>query len=72
MDDRCFIDRLPDELLIIIFAKCDSFLQVSLAQVCRRWKYLYKTESLWKKVTLVYDEYNGRYNGKRAAVLLAK
>lgn len=52
-------DRLPDDLLLRVFACLDSTDLASCARVCRRWANLAWDPSLWTNLTLLGENLSG-------------
>lgn len=55
----CHAERLPDDLLLRVFACLDSADLVSCARVCRRWETLAWEPSLWTNLTLLGENLSG-------------
>lgn len=58
-DKVCFIDRLPDHLVVRIFQELELLKDIAtlLPQVCKRWQLLASHENLWKDVHLSYESH---------------
>ncbi|KAK3913950.1 F-box/LRR-repeat protein 7 [Frankliniella fusca] len=58
-DKICFIDRLPDHLVVRIFQELGKLSDIAfiLPQVCKRWKELVLHENIWRNVSLSYGSF---------------
>lgn len=54
-EESCFINNLPDELLLDIFKCLPLDTLLSCENVCRRWKKLAQDPAVWKRIVLVYS-----------------
>lgn len=51
----CYINNLPDELLLDIFKCLPLDTLLSCENVCRRWKKLSQDPAVWKRIVLIYS-----------------